>query len=336
MKRIIIFVLTAAILLSMVGCTKKKADNTVDVFCLNMDVTSSVPESYVLRSKNSDVDKQVDELLGRLQDKPDNSKLRKAIPDEVSVRGHEEKNYNCTVDFSKEYYDLTAAQEVLLRASVVRTLTQLDSISYVTFTVNSIPLVDSDDEIVGSMGADDFVENPGEQINTSVKETHTLYFADKDGTGLEKQTRVIHYSSNIALEKLVLEQLIEGPKGSKLKATLPVKKLSDEISDIKDGFGKEQLDVDDYAETAIISRNFNELMSGMKVMDESRQEFVSNVSHELKTPLTSMKVLADSINSMGDEAPIEMYREFMGDITSEIDRETKIINDLLSDRKSVV
>ena len=70
------------------------------------------------------------------------------------MRGHDEKNYNCTVDFSKEYYDLTAAQEVLLRASVVRTLTQLDSISYVTFTVNSIPLVDSDDEIVGSMAAD--------------------------------------------------------------------------------------------------------------------------------------------------------------------------------------
>ena len=61
---------------------------------------------------------------------------------------------------------------------------------------------------------------------------------------------------------------------------VPIKKLSDEISDIKDGFGKEQLDVDDYAETAIISRNFNELMSGMKVMDESRQEFVSNVSHD--------------------------------------------------------
>lgn len=56
-----------------------------------MDVTSSVPESYVLRSKNSDVDKQVDELLGRMQDKPEDSRLRKAIPDEVSVRGHEEK-----------------------------------------------------------------------------------------------------------------------------------------------------------------------------------------------------------------------------------------------------
>ena len=115
-----------------------------------------------------------------------------------------------------------------------------------------------------------------------------------------------------------------------LQMLTPLKKLSDEISDIKDGFGKEQLDVDNYTETAVISQNFNELIAGMKVMDESRQEFVSNVSHELKTPLTSMKVLADSINCMGDEAPVEMYREFMGDITNEIDRETKIINDLLS------
>lgn len=71
---------------------------------------------------------------------------------------------------------LRLQQEVLLRASVVRTLTQLDSISYVTFTVNSIPLVDSDDEIVGSMAADDFVENPGEQINTKCEgDTHALF-----------------------------------------------------------------------------------------------------------------------------------------------------------------
>ena len=117
MKRIIIFVLTAVILLSMGGCTKKKADNTVEVFCLNMDVTSSVPESYVLRSKNSDVDKQVDELLGRLQDKPEDSRLRKAIPDEVSVRGHEEKNYNCTVDFSKRSEERRVGKECRSRWS---------------------------------------------------------------------------------------------------------------------------------------------------------------------------------------------------------------------------
>ena len=67
----------------------------------------------------------------------------------------------------------------------------------------------------------------------------------------------------------------------------------------------------------------------MNALDETRQDFVANVSHELKTPITSMKVLADSINSMPD-APKELYQEFMEDITNEIERETKIINDLLS------
>ena len=87
--------------------------------------------------------------------------------------------------------------------------------------------------------------------------------------------------------------------------------------------------MNDYTETALICKRFNEVIGRMKITDESRQEFVSNVSHELKTPLTSMKVLADSINSMPD-APKELYQEFMEDITSEIERETKIINDLLS------
>ncbi len=67
----------------------------------------------------------------------------------------------------------------------------------------------------------------------------------------------------------------------------------------------------------------------MKVLDDSRQEFVSNVSHELKTPLASMKVLADSLLTQRD-VPAELYREFMTDIAEEIDRENKIITDLLS------
>ena len=75
----------------------------------------------------------------------------------------------------------------------------------------------------------------------------------------------------------------------------------------------------------------------MKLQEDSRQEFVSNVSHELKTPITSMKVLADSLLAQ-DEVPAELYKEFMGDIAEEIDRENKIITDLLSlvkmDRKS--
>ena len=83
--------------------------------------------------------------------------------------------------------------------------------------------------------------------------------------------------------------------------------------------------------------NYNETIEKLADIDSSRQEFVSNVSHELKTPITSMKVLADSL-VQNEDADLNMYKEFMSDIVDEIDRESKIITDLLTlvkmDKKS--
>ena len=84
-----------------------------------------------------------------------------------------------------------------------------------------------------------------------------------------------------------------------------------------------------YQETRGISDAVNRTLSKLKAVDQSRQEFVSNVSHELKTPITSIRVLADSLMGM-ENAPVELYQEFMADISDEIDRESKIIDDLLS------
>ncbi len=108
----------------------------------------------------------------------------------------------------------------------------------------------------------------------------------------------------------------------------PFGKLTKYLEGVQAG-AEETLMISDYTETQAISDAFNELWGKMRVIDDSRQEFVSNVSHELKTPLTSMKVLADSLLAQGD-APVELYKEFMGDIAEEIERENKIINDLLS------
>lgn len=109
----------------------------------------------------------------------------------------------------------------------------------------------------------------------------------------------------------------------------PFDRIKRGIEDVTEGYDSDNLHVDTYTETANISEAFNKMLGRMKVLDDSRQEFVSNVSHELKTPLTSMKVLADSL-LMQEDVPVELYKEFMGDITEEIERENKIINDLLS------
>ena len=109
----------------------------------------------------------------------------------------------------------------------------------------------------------------------------------------------------------------------------PFSRVTQAINEVKDGFTDEPISVPDYIETEHIVDAFNQLLARMKVINDSRQEFVANVSHELKTPMTSIKVLADSLNQQPD-APVELYREFMQDITEEIERENKIINDLLA------
>ncbi len=109
----------------------------------------------------------------------------------------------------------------------------------------------------------------------------------------------------------------------------PFGKLTKSLEDIQTENEQEELMISDYTETEAISDAFNEMLGRMRVIDDSRQEFVSNVSHELKTPLTSMKVLADSLLGQED-VPVELYKDFMNDIAEEIERENKIINDLLS------
>ena len=109
----------------------------------------------------------------------------------------------------------------------------------------------------------------------------------------------------------------------------PFARITQAIGAVTEGYDTDNLHENAYTETMLISDAFNKMLGRLKVLDDSRQEFVSNVSHELKTPLTSMKVLADSLLAQ-EGAPAELYQEFMEDIAAEIERENKIINDLLS------
>lgn len=109
----------------------------------------------------------------------------------------------------------------------------------------------------------------------------------------------------------------------------PFKKIEQSIDLISTGNMQETISMKGYYETEQITEAFNEMLQRLQESEDSRQEFVSNVSHELKTPITSIKVLADSLLAQ-DGIPEEMYKEFLADIVTEIDRENDIITSLLA------
>lgn len=127
-----------------------------------------------------------------------------------------------TLHFGEDYSKRSAVDEVLCRAAVVRTMTQIDGVDCVAFYIGDAPLTDAKGNLVGTMNQDSFIENPGEQINSIQNTTLTLYFSNLDGDGLVKEVReVIYYSSNISMEKLIMEQLLDGPKTKDAKSAIP-------------------------------------------------------------------------------------------------------------------
>ncbi len=139
-------------------------------------------------------------------------------------------------------------------------------------------------------------------------------------------------SRNVLILEVLLIILIIGVSfyASRLLVR-PFRKVTAMMNSGGTDFLTDDISMPDYTETELLSEAYNQMRHRLQAQEESRQMFVSNVSHELKTPMTSMKVLSDSLIQQAEigEVPNELYREFMVDIGQEIDRENKIITDLL-------
>lgn len=253
----------------------------------------------------------------------------KILADQISAYGYLEDNTNEVVNkqfeqlsniydgrilvidrafqIHKDTYDIDSGK-IIISEEVVKCVQGQDVTKYDSvngFIEVAVPVRQMlGDEVIGVMLV---------SVSTDVTQTHIAY--------LTQIGFIVSLTAGVVC--VVLAVLI-----SSLLAK-PFIQLSKSIDEIQAGYGEDELMIHTYSETELICERTNELLERMKVLDDSRQEFVSNVSHELKTPLTSMKVLADSLN-MQENAPLELYKEFMQDITNEIDRENKIITDLLS------
>lgn len=206
----------AAIWLCLLLCTACGSEQEVesgkayDIYYVNNEETNTLTRQYT--SETTEPEKLLQELLGQLGTLPSKLEYKAPLADGFKLLGYTLENGQLTMNFDEQYKGMDITKEVLTRAAIVRTVTQIPEVSYVSFTVQGEMLTDSSGMAIGTMAADTFIENAGDEINAYEKVNLKLYYANEDGTGLvEENRRNVVYNSNISIEKLVVEQLVKGP-----------------------------------------------------------------------------------------------------------------------------
>lgn len=207
-------------LAGLVGCERGQEDDSeYRIFYVNKENTKTVAKGYEPAAK--DDRGMIQEFLDRLIQEEKDKDYRQAVPKDVKLTTWKLENAQLYLYFGSSYMEMDNVTEVLCRAAIVRTLTQVKGVECISFYVEDSPLMDASGNLIGLMTAETFIENPGEQINTIQTASITLYFSNKDGTGLIPEVQEVHYSSNISIEKLVMEQLLKGPEGAGERSAIP-------------------------------------------------------------------------------------------------------------------
>lgn len=199
------------LLLTACGNRQQEQEGTAyKIYYVNNEETKIVEREYV--SGTTDGRLLMEELLEQLTHISEKMDYETLLGKEISVEGHTLDNGLLTLDFGESYHNLKGTREILVRASIVRTLTQIPDVERMAFTVRGEQLTDAAGAAVGVMAADTFIENAGNEINAYEKVDLKLYFANETGDSLvEENRRNVVYNSNISLEKLVVEKLVQGP-----------------------------------------------------------------------------------------------------------------------------
>ena len=221
MRELKIIFLSFCVLLLLTGCSSKKQQeegNTYQIYYVNKEQTKVICNEYVTASEDTAV--VLEELLTQLGEVPEKLEYNPPLAGKFSLLSYSVENGTVTLSFDDYYKEQSAIEEVLTRAAIVRTLTQIDGIDYVTMQVRKEPITDSLGNVVGAMSADMFIDNAGNEINAYEQVKLRLYFANESGDKLIETNRKGVYSSNISMEKLIVEQLIKGPNGEGIYPTV--------------------------------------------------------------------------------------------------------------------
>lgn len=200
-------------ILCIAGCTAKEpnTENLYQVYYVSNSETKVEMHAYEMKASESE--NMLEELMNCLATMPEKLEYKAPLSMGFQVLDMEWEDGKVMLDVDKAYKNLSPMTEILVRAAIVRTLTQVEGVNYVGITVEGNQLFDAAGELVSWMSADQFIDNDGNAINTYELTKVKLYFANETGDKLIAAYREKHYSTNTSLERFVVEEVIAGPSG---------------------------------------------------------------------------------------------------------------------------
>lgn len=224
MKRVyraVCILLTMCLAGTVMGCRKKeeKINAKYTIYQINQSATALVPKGYDGDGKT--VEEQVEGMLKALEKCEDEVEVQAPVPKEVKLESYSLEDEKLVLSYTAAYRKMDTVREVLCRAALVRSLTQLDGVDLVMICVDGEALKNKNGEPYGYQQAEDFVQNTGSSINSFQEIEMTLYYADVSGEKLAKEEDSMRSNSNESKEQAVVEQLMRGPETDGLLATIP-------------------------------------------------------------------------------------------------------------------
>lgn len=223
-------------MLCMSGCSEEepKLKNVYQVYQISSSGTAVEAHGHEMQA--TEKEEMLEELITCMSTTPEKLEYKAPFTMGFQLLSMKLDGKVVWLDMSEEYLKLPVMTEVLVRAAIVRTLTQVEEIKYVGMTVEGSQLYNSAGEAIDLMSAEQFIDNDGSEINTYELKRIKLYFANETGDKMIAAYREKRYSTNISLERFVVEELIKGPSG-KIAGLFPTINPQTEIINVltKDG-----------------------------------------------------------------------------------------------------